>query len=377
MADSNNPPNTSASGPVIPYSLDDYFQSTPIGSVNRSIGNNLYGINHRQSPGMVPSNKDTYGLTFIVRPQLNLQLDNIVNQRLFYPLTIDGNVYSMQQFVRATLDPRLLHGYKYGKISRNAISCPLVDNLQAFIPVLTNNLNSMSGFPDITVQTHDSKPGAYKEVHSMVDDLSRNFEGFDLDLNFRNTSGDPILYLFYIWVHYASFVFENRLLPYPDYISENEIDYTTRIYRLVLDQSKRVVRKIAATGACFPVSVPTGSFFDFNNDKPYNYKNKDINIRFKCMGVDYQDDILIYEFNKTVCIFNPSMDDSYREASMVLLTRRLEPLFNNRGYPRINPGTNVLEWWVDQDLFKVRTQAFINQNITSEPQQPNADQFTG
>ena len=75
---------TDGNGPIVSQSLDDYFQSTPIGSVDKAIGNNLFGINHRQIPGLVPSNKDIYGFTFFTRPQLNLQTDNIRNERRFY-----------------------------------------------------------------------------------------------------------------------------------------------------------------------------------------------------------------------------------------------------------------------------------------------------
>ena len=347
---------------IVPHSLDDYFQSTPIGSIDKAIGNNLYGINHRQTETAVPSNKDMYGLTFFVRPQLNMLLDNIRNVRQFAPLTTE-NVLSIQKFVRCTLDPRLMTGYNFKNLKVPAISCPILDNLNAFIPILTNNLNSISGWPDVTAATHTSKPGLYNEQFAMVDGMTRNYETFDIDASFRNTKGDPILYLFYIWLHYMSFVFEGKLVPYLDFITENEIDYNTRIYRLVLDKDRKKVTKIAATGAAFPISVPTGSFFDFNKEKPFNDQNKDITIRLKCMGVDYQDDITILEFNKTVVIFNPHMNDKVREGFMVKVNAALLPMFNNRGYPRINPDSYELEWCVDKNIFRIRTNSFLGSNV--------------
>ena len=83
-----------AEKPILPYSLDDLFASTGVGSLDKAIGNNLYGINHRQTATPVPSNKDTYGLTFFVRPQLNLQTDNIRNVRQFYPLLTENETSS-------------------------------------------------------------------------------------------------------------------------------------------------------------------------------------------------------------------------------------------------------------------------------------------
>lgn len=339
---------------IVPYTLDDYFASTPIGSVDRATGNNLYGINHQQTPGAVPSNKDTFGLTFFTRPQLNMQPDNIRNERRFYPL-LSVKELSMQRFVRATLDPRLQRGHDTGVDSTEStypvVPCPIVDPLQAFIPVLTNNLLTLSGWPDVVAPVFESDAGLYKESYTQVDGLTKNYESFDLDASFRNTRGDPILYMFYVWLHYMGNVFEGKMVPYMDYLAENVIDYNTRIYRLVLDSNKEKVKKIAATGASFPISVPTGSFFDFNAETPYSDQNKDISIRFRCMGADYMDDILIREFNETVQLFNPLMKDKYRHQNMQLVDQSLLALFNNRGYARIDEETYALEWWVDKHTF--------------------------
>lgn len=351
---------------VVPFSLDEYFQTQPVGSLDKAIGNNLYGINHMQVPGMVPMNKDQYGLTFFTRPQLNMQPDNIRNQRIFYPL-LTKEARSIQRFVRTTLDPRLQIGYRFLNKSIPAISSPLVDPTQAFIPVLTNNLTSISGWPDIVAPVFTSDPGLYNEAIAMVDGKTTNYEVFDIEANFRNTRGDPIVYLFYIWLHYASNVFEGLLVPYMDMIVENEIDYNTRIYRLVLDQQRNIVTKIAATGAAFPVQVPTASFFDFNNEKPFNDQNKDIPVRFKCMGAIYNDDILVHEFNETTCIFNPLMRDAYREKELIRIGRADKGVYNNRGYPRINPTTYELEWWVSRDVYNNRSLAFLMDNLATNP----------
>ena len=353
-----------ADSTIVPHSLDDYFQSTPIGSLDKAIGNNLYGINHRQVPNAVPSNRDTYGLTFFVRPQLNMQSDNIRNVRQFYPL-LTNIPESVQRFARCTLDPRLMAGYGFGTLKSEPISCPILDNSNAFIAVLTNNLKSISGWPDVVAPTHDSSPGLYNEGFSIVDGITRNYEVFDIDATFRNTRGDPIVQLFYTWLHYSSFVFEGKLVPYLDFITENEIDYNTRIYRLVLDAQKNKVTKIAATGASFPISIPTGSFFDFNSDKPFNDQNNDITIRFRCMGVDYQDDITIREFNDTVCIFNPAMRSGVRDSQMIAVPKSILTLFNNRGYPRINTKTYELEWWVEKSLFITKTNQLLRNNLAT------------
>lgn len=346
--------------PIVPYSLDDYFQTTPIGSLNRAIGNHLYGINHRQTPNAVPSNKDIYGYTFVVRPQLNFQSDNIRNVRQLSSL-LNSNPSSIQSYVRCMLDARIQTGYKLHKNSKGSVAAfnnPFVDMQMAFIPVITNSLVSVSGWPDITPHVHTSPAGNYKETHSMIDGVSRNFEEYDLDLTFQNMRGDTLLYMFYCWLMYGSNVFEGKLIPYTDFMAEMEIDYQTRVYRLAMDQHKRKVTKIAATGISIPYTCPMGSFFDYNRDKPYNDQNKEFTIRFKCNGVEYYDDILIWEFNQTVIQFNYAMTDGVRESRMVKVPEYLLGLFNNRGYPRINPGDSVLEWWVSGELFSTKTQEY-------------------
>lgn len=332
-------------------SLDELFKNSPIGSIDRAIGNNAYGINHMQTLPAALSNRDTYGFTFFVRPQLNMQPDNLRNLRLFSSLLTSESL-SVQRFIRTTLDPRLMAGYKFRNHSVPRIDSPLTDNLNAFIPLLTNNLISLSGWPDLVAPTYDSKPGIYQEEHSMVDGIVKIYSGFELNATFTNTRCHSILFMFYVWLHYAANVFEGLLQPYLDFITENEIDYNTRIYRIVLDQYKQKVVKIAATGVAIPLNLPMGSYFDYNTDSVYNTQNKEVSIRFKCLGACYNDDILVYEFNKTVEVFNPGMSDRMRDATMIMLTPIERRMFNNKGYPRINPFTMDLEWWVDNSTYQ-------------------------
>lgn len=355
MAEPKNTP------PPISISLDDFYQSLPTGSIEKAIGNNLYGINHRQIQGLVPTNKDRYGLTFFVRPQLNLQGDNIRNLRAFYPLLTSVDV-SILRYIRMMLDPRL---GTVGNGVSTAIKSPMVDNTQAFIPVLTNNLVSISGWNDVTVPYFDSKKGLYGEVYSQPDGTTDIYGSYDITATFRNTRGDPIVYLFYIWELYMSKVFEGKLVPYPDYIMQNRLDFNTRIYRLVLDPTMKYVRKIAACGVAYPLNVPVGQYFDFTNDKPFNDQTKDISINLHCLGASYFDDILIKEFNEVVAIFNPDMRIEKGMTDMIKVPQPLLQYFNNRGYPRINPNDYELEWYVPKDLYNKVVNTVLNNPITN------------
>lgn len=331
----------------------------------RSDGNemtkNVYGINHRQSPLAIPQNRDHYGLTFFTRPQLNLRAANLRQNRLFTKL-LTTEPLSYYRLIRNTLDPRLDSAYGTGVPGIERITCPLVDPEQAFIPILTNSLINISGWPDIKVDTFTSKAGPYKEEWSIVDGLAVNYSSYDLTASFRNSKGDPITQMMYIWEHYMSNVFEGVLSPYPDFLINNEIDYNTRIYRLVLDATKRYVVNIAACGASFPYAAPYSSKFDFDSSKPYHDGNNEIQIPFKCMGAIYDDDILIRTFNQVVGYFNPAM--KFRNIhdkpgrSMIKIPFEYLDIFNNRGYPRIDPATRELEWYISTEYYKLKLEAY-------------------
>jgi hypothetical protein len=378
---------------VVDKSLDAILESLPIGSVQRAIGNNLYGINFRQTGNVVPRAKDQYGFTFFTRPQLNLSTLNITNYRGFYSL-LTQNKASYQRFTRAILDPRL--GATAPGNTSPGIVCPFVDRTNPFISVLTNNVVSLSGWPDLTVPIHTSDAGQYGQEHSMVDGVTNHFEAFDLDVTFKNTRGNPLIYMFYIWIKYQTLVFEGILNPYLDMITENEIDYNTRVYRLVMDTQKRYVTQIACTGASFPLNVPTGNLFDYNSDTPYNTKNSEINIRFRCMGFLAFEDIIKMYFNQTVAIFNADIynllqADMAAKSNTDAVTRE-DPSYvysspggayvkipyiistaadlggidnqvlsvNHKAVPYINLYTNELEWWVKRAALLPDAMADIN-----------------
>ena len=334
---------------VYPRSVDSLFAAIGVGSLDRALTNNLYGINHMQIPGMVASNRDQQGYLFMTRPQLNLQRDNIRNMRELYPLLTD-NPASLAKAVRMILDPRLGAGYRYKKANGFGeippMYSPLVDNNNCFIPFITNNLISTSGWPDETIPTSSSDPGLHKQVFSYADGIVRHFGEYDVSINVQNTTGDPTSVLLHTWLHYMGAVKEGRMDPYHDYIMNDRLDYNTRLYRVVLDHRREKVTKIMACIAGFPTSNPTGMFADYNRETPFSQQTKEISFRVKCTGFVAYDPLLIHHFNKTVEIFNVAMSENLRESNLILLQPNELRNFNHRAYPRINPDTMAMEWWV-------------------------------
>ncbi len=339
-----------AAGTTPQAAVNTVLMGTPMGSRGTSaLANTYFGINHRQTAAALPINKDHYGLTFFTRPNLNLSLGNLRSVRLFNPLTTT-NPSTIQRIIRCYLSPRENQGDLAAGSA--AITSPFVDPNQAFMPLLTNTLKSMSGWPDITVPYFTSHEGTHKEQYSIVDGVTDILSAYDITANFRNIQGDPITAMFFYWAHYMSHVFRGNMVPYPEMVVENEKDYETRIYRVVLDPSRTYVQKIAACGAAFPYADPMGASFNYDSEKPYNDSNQDITIPFHCQGAIYQDPILLYTFNQTVCAFNHSMTDANRTSNNTKIPITALQLFNNRGYPRINPDTWELEWWIDNATYR-------------------------
>jgi hypothetical protein len=345
--------------------IDLLTRQSGYGSLSEATADATFGINHRGGAGNASSyNTDATGLTFFTRPNLNLAHDNLMMDRVLFNLAVvneNAERPTFQRAVRAMLDPQ--------GAFESGITSPIVDTNSPFIAILTNRLLSLNGWPDPVVGYFDSKAGTYKETWSMIDDVAKNYGSFDLQASFRNTAGDPITLLFNSWIRYAARVYEGTMMPYPQSILENEIDYNTRIYRLVLDPSRQYVQKIASTIA-FPTSSSLGAAMNFSSDTPFNQDNaQQIQIPFHCVGAEYQDSILIREFNDIVGLFNPNMSNARRAASgYVKLSQTELATFNYYGYPYIDPkNQNELQWWVKPDDYNAITSALKAAATTSTP----------
>lgn len=328
--------------------LKELQDVTAQGEAGRAISLTVGGLNHRQLPVSIPINKDYYGLAFFTKPDMRLTDSNISRLRILTPM-LSSDAASWPRVIRASLDAR---HYKQGT---DSYLSPLVDPKQVFIPILSNQLISMSGWQDVELPTHTTEQGLYGEAFSYADGIASIYRTYDITANFRNLPGDPITSMFYYWTHYASAVFQGTLTPWPSNLKDNVVDYQTRIWRLVLDNKKRYVQKIACTGPAFPVGVSMGQFFNYEIDTPINRRDQ-IDISFRAIGAEYQDPILILDFNKTVILGNPDMGDNMRDrAGMVQIPFEYIYLFNHMGYPRIDPRTYELEWWVYNEQFAAMT----------------------
>ena len=259
------------------------------------------------------------GFTFFTRPILNLTYDNLSAKRELATLRNAGP-NTIARFVRNTLDPWGARGTpdltsSGSKISFigggsaddpteaihvadvNSRKSPMVDEYNPFIPLLSNTLISLSGWKDVAINDYTSKAGIGNEQWAMPDGYYNIRDVFELNANFRNIEGDPITLLFQTWIQYYMGCRDLDLNPYPNFIYEREFDYNTKIYRFIMDHSRRYIQKYAATIA-YPTSVSFGQQFNVDSSKNFVETNAELPITFKCIGASYNDPILLYEFNE-------------------------------------------------------------------------------
>lgn len=372
---------------IVNYAVDDLFSSTGIGSLDKAISLNHYGFNFQQTPTLVPRNKEQPGYVFFTRPQLNMQGDNIRNMRQFYNL-LSADHLSKERFIRCTLDPRLSVGYTpavpaggdVGQTTWPEVTSPLVDPENPFIPILSNNLLTLTGWPEEVMTFQRSKEDVYRGTHSQAQGYSFVNSSYTLSATFRNTYNNPIISLFHYWIMYMTAVtVTGQLRPYPDMEAMDYKDYNTRIYRITLDAQGERVTGIYATGAATPSSNSVSQNADYNRQAPIMETNKDFTISFECDGMIVLDPILYYTFNSVVEAFCPGMRPEYRENFMVKIDKFERNFFRGLGYPRIDPQTNMFEIYVPSDLYNMRMRAIgdlVESSRTSGLDYSNSSQPT-
>lgn len=318
------------------------------------ITDSFFGINNDMSPLAVPLNKTHYGYVFFTRPQLNFQTKNLQNKRIFMPLLTTQEQH-VHRAIRTTLDPRLQRWANTVDVEgdRMGVNCSLIDPFNPFISKMTNEIVALSGFPAKALMTYNSPEGQYKESHHMVDGIADHNGTYTLSATFRNSKGSPIFRLIDYWTWYISAVVENSLVPYSDILRAGVIDYNTRIYHITLDPSKQYVEEIFCSGASTPVGLPLDQQADYAIDKPYNDANAQFSVMFLSSGCWWNDEIAVYAFNAVQAAFHPGMRDANaRNQYMVKVPPEKIASYRCRCYPRIDPKTREMEWWVTKEYFQ-------------------------
>lgn len=367
--------------------IDKASSSAGLGQISSSSYNALSGINMNGGAPYLPPNEDGESLVFFTRPDMNLSYDNVESIRKLQFL-LDGDDVSMGTAIKTMLSRinRIQYGQEnkstrspymeesskvpnenvlednvQGPTAKRAnVRSSIVDEGSPFITVLTNTLLSISGYPDHVADTFTSTAGWAKEEISWIDSRAGNYQVFDLTANFANMEGDPITSLFMAWVEYAERISEGRMRPWSDNLVDNRIDYMTRTFNLVPDVTGTRLMHIAATFGGFPTTDASGEIFNKSGDRGEG--RTQISVNFRTIGIEYDDLILVDEFNTIVRFHNMLMYDietgqggsnniaNVKRKYVRMLTNAEKILFSNKCSPTpyllaTDEGI-MITWWV-------------------------------
>ena len=271
------------------------LKNTPYGSYGKYIGHTLHGINHDNRRPILRNVPEGEALVFFTRPYFNMQASNLRNDPIMTNI-ITEDIEDVQTFLRMTLDPDLATN-EYSNIS-----CSMLDNSSPFIPVLTNTLLNMSGWPDRIMPTFTSSSGMRGEQYSMPDGVIEINSKQELTLTFENMDGSINEKLLEYWMYMMSLQNDGVVVPYSFHEAYKEKNYDARIYVLIMDYTNRLVVDCATVVSCYPINDNKGAKFNINQRK--REKTTDFSLRFECNIIRYSDPRILYEFNLVQGKFN-------------------------------------------------------------------------
>lgn len=321
------------------------FGDGGIASSDSALSSTLKGIDIFNNPTPAQQTHEQHGLVFFTRPMLNLSYHNTSVEPTLTPLMTKEKV-SIGAYVRAMLDP--LNNLKHPDFN-----CPLVDRENAFIPLLSNTVETLSGWQDPMLQTWTSAAGVNRQAYTLADSTNDVFEPVDLSSTFRSVRGNILSYMFHVWQTYIARTLQGRIDSHPVFYQHNAVDYGTRIYSLVLDQTRTYVQEIACSGMSFPLTNPAGARANYNRSEVLNREVDTLNQTWRSMGLFYYHPGYMYDFNEISGALRPHFNDpNQRNKYYRILWPREYKMFTYQAFPRINPRTARLEWWISREKYK-------------------------
>ena len=303
----------------------------------------IHGLSNRQNATIPEFDKNDATFVFVTRPMLDLGKDNTNRERRMVELASKSDS-SIHKYIKLLLDP------SHARLSGD--SSALLDKQSPFINVFTNSLETLSGWGDEVIESWISPNGLMKEQWGYADGQNKIYSSFNLDMTFSNIASEPIPKIIDTWSDYIANVRKGNFMPSNRALAGREIDYMSAIYVIVVDEARRI-KKIARTIG-YPIANPKGMYFNYERKKRKNDEYRNYATRFKCFGAEYNDPILLYEFNKLMTILNPQIRALVEGASsnLIEVQDKFYTATNHSGYPLIDLKYNTLEYVVDKTKFK-------------------------
>ena len=265
-------------------------RSIGMGSMNHQYYDFMNGLDRAQH-NMLPPNVEHSGYTFITRPTLRLD-DSALRMRAEFTPLLNTDPTSTTSAIRCYLDPKhhlemAAHGN--GSVMANVRS--------PFLTPVCNGLTSLSGWPDITLQTLTTDSGFHMEDQTFVVGYDMLTRSYDINMTFKDIQGGPLAALFFYWILNMGYVANGEMPIYGDDEDELRMNYTVSIYRFIVDPTKKIITKFSRGVGCFPKNLPVGAMFNFNQSEVVNTDVGSFSIPFTVNGVEYNNYKTLVDFN--------------------------------------------------------------------------------
>lgn len=266
----------------------------------------------RHCTTLTPINTLNYGYTFITRPRLNCSRGNLRQHPVMSTMySMDAN--SVPFMIRALLDTKMCNGEPNFKGSNSTYagvdsetsefstlvqSSGLVDALNPFLVPLCNGLKGISGFPDLNIEVETTEGDFHSGDFTYVKGSDLNNRTSELTLEFRDVQGSVILSILYYWCLTMALQAKGVLMPYPDDIYEQRLNYTVAIYRFVTDVSRKHILWWNKATGCFPKTAPVGAIFNINQGEVTLSSAQNFSIPFVANHCRPNDPGILFDFNR-------------------------------------------------------------------------------
>ena len=303
----------------------------------------LRGFNHRQTAVSYEWQRALFGYTFFTRPCFNMSVANCyMDRRLAHLVTKDK--FNVVSWIRHMLDPELS--------ATEGNPCPLVDDLNPWVPLYTNTIQSLSGWPSLNASIGSTAPSRYGDKTSFYDgNIKELKQTFNLSASFQNMAGKFGLMLFFYWMYIAHLQQQGFIYPHFLDLAESSKNYDMRIIRFEMDPFKRYITDWTAAGTAIIQSVPIGDNYSFESTGVFNTVHDQYTIPFECQHYAPADPRILKEFNDLTVKFNPKMADGTRSQYYQMIPPELLNAMNFDGYPWVDLRTKELQWWLPPEKY--------------------------
>ena len=270
--------------------LNRLQRSIGMGSMNHQYYDFMNGLDRFQH-NMLPPNIEHSGYTFITRPTLRLDTHALRMRPEFTPL-LNTDPSSTTAAIRCYLDPA------YHRKAASSGNGSLMANVRSpFLTPVCNGLTSLSGWPDITLQTLTTDSGFHMEDQTFVVGYDMLTRSYDINMTFKDIQGGPLAALFFFWVLNMGYVANGEMPIYENDEDELRMNYTVSIYRFIVDPTKQIITKFSRGVGCFPKNLSIGAMFNFNESEVINTDVGTFSIPFTVNGIEYNNYKTLVDFN--------------------------------------------------------------------------------